>query len=112
MQRPANAQQLSKDANDAFRRNPTLGTVVITARVKVMGRHAVEALMALVKNYADFDAVDDPYGEHDFGSITFRGSRFFWKIDYFDERLEFGSEASWDTTKCRRVLTLMHAEDY
>ena len=36
----------------------------------------------------------------------------FWKIDYHDERCEFGSEDPSDPTRTTRVLTLMLSSEY
>ena len=52
------------------------------------------------------------HGEHDFGSFEVAGEKFFWKIDYYDERCEFGSEDPADPEKTMRVLTIMFADEY
>ena len=54
----------------------------------------------------------DPHGEHDFGSFELVNRKFFWKIDYYDERCEFGSEDPSDPKLTTRVLTLMLATEY
>jgi hypothetical protein len=62
-----------------------------------------------------FDAFtegDDPYGEHDFGAFDLDGTRYFWKIDYYDHDLEHGSDDPSDPEKTRRVLTIMRADKY
>jgi hypothetical protein len=50
--------------------------------------------------------------EHDFGSFELSGETFFWKIDCYDERCEFGSEDAADPEKTTRVLTIMFAGEY
>jgi hypothetical protein len=65
-----------------------------------------------VAAFSDFTSDNDPHGEHDFGSFTLVGRKFFWKIDYYDERCEFGSEDPSDPEKTIRVLTIMLAEEY
>jgi hypothetical protein len=47
---------------------------------------AAERVMA----FDTFTADNDPYGEHDFGSLDYEGQRIFWKIDYYD-RASFGT---------------------
>ena len=65
-----------------------------------------------VATFNDFNADNDPHGEHDFGAIELCGRRFFFKIDYFDAAIEFGAEDPADPTKTTRVLTIMVAEEY
>lgn len=54
----------------------------------------------------------DPHGEYDFGSIDWRGTKLFWKIDYYDRELRFGSSDSTDPAVTARVLTVMPASEY
>ena len=62
--------------------------------------------------YADFTPDNDPYGEHDFGSLTVARHKAFFKIDYYDQNLDFGSENPADASVTQRVLTIMLAEEY
>ncbi|WP_337847807.1 DUF3768 domain-containing protein [Sphingomonas sp.] len=66
-------------------------------------------LLAMVRAYC-FQPGDGP--ERDFGAFTFRDQRLFFKIDYYDLDLDFGSEDPADASITRRVLTIMLAEDY
>ena len=50
--------------------------------------------------------------EHDFGSFTLAGRKFFWKIDAYDIEMQFGSPDPADPAKTTRVLTIMLAEEY
>lgn len=61
---------------------------------------------------AAYLAHNDPHGEHDFGSVEFLGRKFFWKLDYYDAAMEFGSDDPADLAKTTRVLTVMLAEEY
>ncbi|HZF24001.1 MAG TPA: DUF3768 domain-containing protein [Burkholderiales bacterium] len=65
-----------------------------------------------VELFNDFHPGDDPYGEHDFGSFEHNGVGIFWKIDYYDTKLEFGSEDPSDPAQTTRVLTIMLREEY
>ena len=55
---------------------------------------------------------EDTYGERDFGAFTFRGKRVFFKIDYYDLSLEYGSEDPADASITARVVTIMLASEY
>lgn len=97
--------------NDALRRRPGPGWT-LTAGVAELGEaFAAEAVKA-VGAFEDFDADNDPHGERDFGTLRIRGKRLFWKIDYYDLALAFGSPDPADPAVTRRVLTLMLASEY
>ena len=58
-------------------------------------------------------AHNDPYNEHDFGAFSQEGvGKIFWKIDYYDAAMKYGSEDPADPTKTTRVLTIMLASEY
>lgn len=57
-------------------------------------------------------AHNDPHKEHDFGSFEIAGRKFFFKLDYYDSAMEFGSEDPADPSKTTRVLTIMLASEY
>lgn len=59
-----------------------------------------------------FNDGDDPYGEHDFGMVTVDGEGYYFKIDYYDPTMEYGSDDPADPAKTVRVMTLMHTSDY
>ena len=40
-------------------------------------------VLLAVQSFAHFDAGDDPYGEHDFGSFELAGETYFFKVDYY-----------------------------
>ncbi|ODU77362.1 MULTISPECIES: DUF3768 domain-containing protein [Novosphingobium] len=63
---------------------------------------------------ASIDPGDDPYGERDFGVVTFLGERLYWKIDAYvdDGSFSFGSDAPWDASVTIRVLTILQPCEY
>ena len=63
-----------------------------------------------VRDYAEFNEDNDPYGEHDFGSFTVGGVKLLWKIDCYDENLEKWCDPL--SPDCHRVLTIMRADEY
>lgn len=105
------AQQIAA-LNDDFRRTFVGGVVLVTAGVQSLGCDAVNEALAAVRAFDTFDEANDPYAEHDFGSITIEGMTLFWKIDYYDPLLEHGSTDAADPDATRRVLTVMLAEEY
>lgn len=109
---PEQSQCIAK-LNDGFRRSGGLGgRFMITAGVQALGPIHVAELNRLVIRFDDFTEDNDPYGEHDFGSIEYGGQKFFWKIDAYDKSLEFGSPDPTDPAVTTRVLTLMLAQEY
>jgi hypothetical protein len=98
--------------NDNFRSTFIGGQVVMTAGVADLPMDVKARALLQVQRFADFNANNDPHGEHDFGSFEVAGEKFFWKIDYYDPDMTFGSEDPADPEKTRRVLTVMLAEEY
>jgi hypothetical protein len=99
---------LSKEArfNDRFRE---LG-FGITLTQGVHALKNIEGLLHAVRNYDKFDEKNDPYGEHDFGSLNWYGKKIFWKIDYYNPA--FSGWCDPLSENCKRVLTVMLAEEY
>jgi hypothetical protein len=112
-----NQTQKIRELNDAFRQGDQSvpGQIVITrgiADLLEVSETAPEDLIHLVRNYDNFTEDNDPHGEHDFGSFELAGYPCFWKLDYYDPTLKWGSEDASDMTEARRILTLMLAEEY
>jgi hypothetical protein len=101
-----------RELNDTFRTSMTGGRVMLTAGVDALPSDVKALVIRRVATYSDFTPDNDPHGEHDFGNFTLAGRTFFWKIDYYDAALEFGSEDPADPQKTTRVLTIMLAEEY
>jgi len=101
-----------RDLNDAFRTTFRGGKVVVTQSISHMELAAQQAIFAAVQTFDNFNAGNDPHDEHDFGSFEFDGEKFFWKIDYYDPSLQFGSENPSDPAQTARALTIMRASEY
>jgi hypothetical protein len=71
-----------------------------------------EDILTKVRTFNKFTPDNDPYGEHDFGAFDHKGEKIFWKIDYYDTTLTWGSEDPADPKQTRRVLTIMLASEY
>ena len=98
--------------NDAFRKTLTGGQTCFTAGVSALGKSFATKALTLVRGFALFTTDNDPYSEHDFGSVTIEGTKLFWKIDYYDLSLQYGSNDPSDPAQTARVLTIMLAEEY
>jgi hypothetical protein len=100
------------ELNDVFRSTLAGGKVVMTAGVDALPSDVKAMLIGKVATFDEFARENDPHGEHDFGEIELSGRTFFWKIDYYDARMEFGSDDPTEPSKTTRVLTIMLAEEY
>ena len=98
--------------NDAFRASFEGGRVLLTSGVEALPSDVRAMAIRTVATFSDFNPDNDPHGEHDFGSFEIAGRKFFWKIDYYDCSLKYGSEDPSDPDRTTRVLTIMLAEEY
>lgn len=101
-----------RELNDTLRRTLKGGRIMMTRGVEALGPIAIAQLIDRLRTYDQFDEGNDPYTEHDFGAFEHDGSKLFWKIDYYDPSLNFGSEDPADPSRTARVLTLMLAQEY
>lgn len=101
-----------RELNDRLRRTLMGGRIIVTRGVMEIGEDRVSALLRSITRFTAFDEANDPYGEHDFGSVTVEDTRFFWKIDYYDRRLQAGSPDPSNPEVTTRVLTIMLASEY
>ena len=92
--------------NDEYRRSRQ--GFVITRGVSALPD--ISTLLDAIRDHSKFNEDNDPYGEHDFGSLRFFGQKLFWKIDYYDSALEAWCDPL--SEECHRVLTVMLAEEY
>lgn len=97
-------QKIAK-LNDEFRRVETM-----SVSQGVFNLHDVLGLIRAVREFHDFTEDNDPYGEHDFGSLDWEGDRIFWKIDYYDPSFELWCDPL--NPECERVLTVYLAEEH
>lgn len=92
--------------NDSHRKNG--GERILTNGIQAFKDTAI--LEKLIENFDTFDETNDPYHEHDFGSVTWDNEKIFWKIDYWNRELTCFEDPLSPT--CRRVMTIMLAEEY
>ncbi|MFG6083650.1 DUF3768 domain-containing protein [Paracoccus litorisediminis] len=101
--------------NDYFRKRLTGGKLFLTSGILQLASTDTAELLHLVAGFDAFDAFDDdndPHREHDFGSLSWRGERVFWKIDYYDPACRYGSSDPACPQLTTRVLTIMLASEY
>jgi hypothetical protein len=101
-----------RELNDAFRRTFAGGKVMMTSGADELPDCVKAEALRQVATFSDFTPDNDPHGEHDFGSFTLVGRKFFWKIDYYDRELRCGSANPADAAVTTRVLTVMLACEY
>ena len=115
--------------NDLARRAMGVAcTAVATVGFRSLPDADQSQVRELIETYDAFDEDNDPHGERDFGTIyqlcdgrwtTERPrvrdderERVFWKFDYYDRDLQFGSDDAANPAITRRVLTIMLADEY
>jgi Protein of unknown function (DUF3768) len=115
--------------NDVARRAMGVAcTAVATVGFRSLSASDQSRVRELIETYDAFDEDNNPHGERDFGTIyqlacgrwtTERPrlrddehERVFWKFDYYDRDLQFGSEDAANPAVTRRVLTIMLADEY
>lgn len=101
-----------REFNDSFRRTLCGGKVMMTVGVNTLPPDMTAAALQRMRTFCEFNEDNDPHGEHDFGSFQLAGRTFFWKIDYYDKAMEYGSEDPSNPEITTRVLTLMLSEEY
>jgi Protein of unknown function (DUF3768) len=109
---PIFARERIRQLNDETRHFLPDGVLCVTAGISALHADDKAAILARVRTFDDFTADNDRYGEHDFGGFDHNGETIFWKIDYYDQSLEGGSDEPWNVAKTRRVLTVMLASEY
>jgi hypothetical protein len=98
--------------NDRLRKSLTGGRIVMTAGVSALPDDVRAQVIQLTRTFKEFTPDNDPHNEHDFGSFEIDGQKFFFKHDYYDESMQYGSEDPSDLEKAKRVPTIMRAEEY
>ena len=98
--------------NDLLRTQGIGGRVVATPFIVNLSQNTRASILEAIRTFDEFTEDNDPYGEHDFGSVNVEGDKFFLKIDYYDPSLQRGSEDPADPEKTTRVMTVMLADEY
>ena len=97
--------------NDAFRKaGPEAAPEDWIATIGALALSDFPGLVEAVKTFDDFTEDNDPWEEHDFGSIPWDNEKTYWKIDYYDQQRMYGEDPL--SELCRRVMTILLAEEY
>ncbi|AML53513.1 hypothetical protein RC74_03270 [Falsihalocynthiibacter arcticus] len=103
---------LIREQNDQFRKDFKGGHLLLSIGVAEMAKGAEASLLHTLAEFNDFSEGNDPYGEHDFGCLTWGGEAIFWKIDYYDLDMRNGSPDPADLDVTARALTIMLPCEY
>ena len=103
-------------------------TAVATVGFRSLSASDQSRVRELIETFDAFDEDNDPHGERDFGAVYQLGDgcwtterprarddereRVFWKLDYYDRAMRFGSDDPANPAVTRRVLTIMLADEY
>ncbi len=101
-----------RQLNDALRRTGQGGHMMITAGIEKLPAAQQAAIAAAVASFDSFDEYNDPYSEHDLGTLEVHGVRVLWKIEYFDRALTKHSPDPADAAVTLRSLIVMLASEY
>jgi hypothetical protein len=98
--------------NDRLRQTFWGGKVMTTCGVNELPDDIQARVFKAVSEYDDFDWRNDPHGEHDFGKVEVDNHEFFWKVDYYNNMMDAGSEDPANPEVTTRVLTIMLTHEY
>ena len=101
-----------RDLNDGLRCHQRGGKLFVTRGVTALGKGMLPVIVTKVAAFDNFSPDNDPYDEHEFGSLTVGTEKIFWKIDYYDKSMEFGSPNPADPEVTIRVMTIFLASEY
>jgi hypothetical protein len=113
----ANADRI-RQLNDKLRTTFRGGKIAITPGVMALGD--LPTILKQLREFSAFTSDCDPEGVHDFGAfkyngashITGEGPLIFFKFDYYDKELMFGSPNAANPEVTCRICTLMLSSEY
>jgi len=101
-----------KALNDCFRQTFTGGRILITPGVQGLAEPIAREALIAIQDFSDFSEDNDPYGTHEFGEVNVSGVRVWFKIDAYDQSLEWGSPDPSDPAVTTRVMTIYLPEEH
>jgi hypothetical protein len=101
-----------RDLNDRLRQHRIGGRVVMARGIAALGSLLVLKIDQAVRGFDAFTPDNDPYSEHDFGSLTVEVHVVMFEIDYHDLDFQYASPDLTDPSVTCRIMTLMLAEEH
>ena len=101
-----------RELNDALRCRSRDGKIFVTRGVTELGIGVLPEVMKAIAAFDDFTPANDPYGEHDYAAVLVGTHKVYWKIDYYDRAMQYGSPDPADPTVTTRVMTVFLASEY
>jgi len=109
----SNRTEIIASLNDEARSAMGIASrLFLTQGIEAYNQKELSHICRAVQTFDNFTKDNDPYGEHDFGSLKFGTATIFWKIDYYNLTLDAGSEDPADPKITTRVLTIMLSSEY
>jgi hypothetical protein len=110
--KPPTPTERIRELNDRLRTQFVGGKIMRSAGVAGMEPEKQAAILQAMREFKDFNADNDPYGEHDCFSFEVMGEQFIAKIDYYDLDERYGADDPADAAHTSRVLTVMLSHEY
>jgi len=101
-----------RELNDHLRLHAHGGVWRVTAGIAGLPPETTRQVLKAVASFSDFNADNDPWGEHDCAVMEVAGERIIWKIDYYDRSQTYLSPDPANPKLTLRVLTVMLAHEY
>ena len=98
--------------NDELRKTGAGGKTYISRGILSKDADFIAKVTEAVRGFDAFSDDNDPWQEHDCATLDVDGEPVMFKIDYYDDNMQFGSPDPADPAVTRRVLTIMLAEEY
>ncbi len=104
--------QRCRDLNDRFRQTFEGGQIVLTQGFRALPNAIVIRAFQAIQSFDAFYEGNDPYGTREFGSVQISDHVIWFKIDAFDQNLEYGSLDPSDPAVTKRVMTILLPNEY
>ena len=101
-----------RQLNDNLRCLSRGGKIFVTRGVTTLSMGILPEVMKAIAAFNDFTPANDPFGEHDYAAVLVGTHKVYWKIDYYDRSMQYGSPNAADPEVTTRVMTVFLASEY